>query len=166
MNLGDAAQARTAYAEILASAKAYAPQARIIGASAPELAGEGVEVIIGVSCDPRLGPEPPFGSGGVVVEVYNDVASRRCPITRAEVQAMIAEFKGALLLQGFRGRPVATSRRSRIRWCACRASPCIWKGIWRSSTSIRSWCGRQVGAQRRSTPSSYCAAHSTARGGG
>jgi len=43
----------------------------------------------------------------VVVEVYNDVASRRCPITRAEVQAMIAEFKGALLLQGFRGRPVA-----------------------------------------------------------
>ena len=31
LNLGDAAQVRTAYAEILASAKAYAPQARIIG---------------------------------------------------------------------------------------------------------------------------------------
>jgi hypothetical protein len=32
---------------------------------------------------------------------------RRCPITRAEAQAMIAEVKGARLLQRFRGRPAA-----------------------------------------------------------
>ena len=82
LNLGDAAQVRTAYAEILASAKAYAPQARIIGVSVQEMVGEGVEVIIGVSCDPQLGPVLLFGSGGVMVEVYNDVALRRCPITR------------------------------------------------------------------------------------
>jgi len=105
LNLGDAAQVRTAYAEILASAKAYAPQARIIGVSVQEMVGEGVEVIIGVSCDPQLGPVLLFGSGGVMVEVYNDVALRRCPITRSEAQAMIAEVKGARLLQGFRGRP-------------------------------------------------------------
>ena len=42
-----------------------------------------------------------------MVEVYNDVAVRRCPITRREAQPMIAEVKGARLLQGFRGRPVA-----------------------------------------------------------
>ena len=48
-----------------------------------------------------------FGSGGVMVEVYNDVALRRCPITRSEAQAMIAEVKGARLLRGFRGRPAA-----------------------------------------------------------
>jgi hypothetical protein len=35
------------------------------------------------------------------------VALRRCPITRREAQAMIAEVKGARLLQGFRGRPAA-----------------------------------------------------------
>ena len=107
LNLGDAAQVRTAYAEILASAKAYAPQARIIGVSVQEMVGDGVEVIIGVSCDPQLGPVLLFGSGGVMVEVYNDVALRRCPITRREAQAMIAEVKGARLLQGFRGRPAA-----------------------------------------------------------
>ena len=39
-----------------------------------------------------------FGSGGVMVEIYNDVALRRCPITRPEAQAMIAEVKGARLL--------------------------------------------------------------------
>ena len=89
------------------AANAIAPQARIIGVSVQEMVGEGVEVIIGVSCDPKLGPVLLFGSGGVMVEVYNDVALRRCPITRAEAQAMIAEVKGALLLRGFRVRPAA-----------------------------------------------------------
>jgi acetyltransferase len=107
LNLGDMAQVRTVYAEILANAKAYAPQARITGVSVQEMVGEGVEVIIGVSCDPQLGPVLLFGSGGVMVEVYNDVALRRCPITRSEAQAMIAEVKGARLLQGFRRRPAA-----------------------------------------------------------
>jgi acyl-CoA synthetase (NDP forming) len=72
-----------------------------------EMFGDGVEVIIGVNCDPQLGPVLLFGSGGVMVEVYNDVALRRCPITRSDAQAMIAEVKGARLLQGFRGRPAA-----------------------------------------------------------
>jgi len=107
LNLGDAAHVRTAYAEILASAKAYAPQARIAGVSVQEMVGDGVEVIVGVSCDPQLGPVLLVGSGGVMVEVYNDVALRRCPVTHAEARAMIAEVKGAKLLQGFRGRPPA-----------------------------------------------------------
>jgi hypothetical protein len=51
-------------------------------------------------------------------------ALRRCPITRSE------------------GR--RTSRRSRIPWCACRTSPCTLKDTWRSWTSIRSWCCRQI----------------------
>jgi len=107
LNLGDAAQVRTAWADILASAKAHAPQARINGVSVQEMVGDGVEVIVGVSCDPQLGPVLLFGSGGVMVEVYGDVTLRRCPITWAEAREMIAEVKGARLLQGFRGRPAA-----------------------------------------------------------
>ncbi|MBV9154067.1 MAG: acetate--CoA ligase family protein [Alphaproteobacteria bacterium] len=107
LNLGDAAQVRTAYAEILANAKAHAPQAQITGVSVQEMVRDGVEVIVGVSCDPQLGLVLLFGSGGVMVEVYNDVALRRCPITRSEAQAMIAAVKGARLLRGFRGRPAA-----------------------------------------------------------
>ena len=33
-------------------------QAQIIGVSVQEMVGEGVEVIIGVNCDPQLGPVP------------------------------------------------------------------------------------------------------------
>ena len=113
LNLAGAAQVRAAYAEVMASAKVYDPQAAINGVSVQEMVGEGVEVIVGVSCDPQLGPVLLFGTGGVMVEVYNDVALRRCPITRTEAHAMIAEVKGARLLQGFRGRPAARSRGAR-----------------------------------------------------
>ena len=106
LDLRDAAQVRTAFAEIMANAAAHAPRARTLGVSVQEMV-EGVEVIVGVSCDPQLGPVLLFGSGGVMVEVYDDVALRRCPITCAEAEAMIAEVKGARLLHGFRGRPPA-----------------------------------------------------------
>src|ERR1700759_1581182 len=84
LNLRDAAQVRTAYAEILASAKAYAPQARITGVSVQEMVGDGVEVIVGVSCDPQLGPVLLFGSGGVMVGGDKDVAVRRWPDTGSQ----------------------------------------------------------------------------------
>jgi acetyltransferase len=107
LGLADAAQVRTAYAEIMARAKAYDPRAAITGVSVQEMVGQGVEVIVGVSYDEQLGPILLFGTGGVMVEVYDDVALRRCPITGMEAQAMIAEVKGARLLQSFRGRPAA-----------------------------------------------------------
>jgi acetyltransferase len=107
LNLGDGAHVRAAYAEILANARSWASQVRVTGVSVQGMVREAVEVIVGVSCDPQLGPVLLFGSGGVMVEVYNDVALRRCPITRAEAQAMMAEVKGVKLLQGFRGRPAA-----------------------------------------------------------
>jgi acetyltransferase len=67
----------------------------------------GVEVIVGVKYDAQLGPMLLFGSGGVMVEVYNDVALRHCPIARSEALNMVAEVKGAQLLRGFRGKPPA-----------------------------------------------------------
>ena len=107
LGVRDAEQVRTAYADILARAAAYAPNASISGVLVQEMVTEGVEVIVGVSYDAQIGPTLLFGSGGVMVEVYNDVALRRCPITQAEAHAMLSDVKGARLLHGFRGRPVA-----------------------------------------------------------
>ena len=107
LNLCDVAQVRAAHAEVLANAKTHSPQARIVGVSVQEMVRDGVEVIVGVSYDPQLGPMLLFGSGGVMVEVYNDVSLRHCPITHSEAQSMIAEVKGSRLLQGFRGKPAA-----------------------------------------------------------
>ena len=107
LGLRNAEEAQAAYAEIMANAAKHAANAKINGAIVQEMVTGGVEVIVGVSYDAQLGPMLLFGSGGVMVEVYNDVALRHCPITRSEAVEMIAEVKGAKLLRGFRGQPPA-----------------------------------------------------------
>ena len=105
LNLGDAAAVRAAFDEITANARRYAPEARIDGVTVQEMVSGGVETIVGISYDAQLGPALLFGIGGVMVEVYNDVALRLCPITRDDALDLIGEVKGARLLQGFRGAP-------------------------------------------------------------
>jgi acetyltransferase len=107
LGLGDADAVRHAYDEIMASAALHAPNAAIAGVLVQEMVTGAAEVIVGVSYDAQLGPMLLFGSGGVLVEVFGDVAHRHCPIDRADAHAMIAEVKGAKLLRGFRGRPAA-----------------------------------------------------------
>ena len=107
LGLADANQVRAAFAEVMASARTYAPNAAINGVSVQDMVLDAVEVIVGVSYDNQLGPVLLFGAGGILVEVYHDVALRLCPITLEEALAMVSEVKGARLLQGFRGRPAA-----------------------------------------------------------
>ncbi|GIT44988.1 MAG: hypothetical protein Ct9H300mP11_29240 [Chloroflexota bacterium] len=48
-----------------------------------------------------------FGSGGVLVEVYNDIALRLCPLDESDAFEMISEVKGARLLKDSAGaRPL------------------------------------------------------------
>jgi len=64
---------------------------------------EAVEVILGVTKDPSFGPVVVFGLGGIWVELLKDTTLRIPPIAPEEARAMIAEIKGRLLLEGFRG---------------------------------------------------------------
>ena len=108
LGLQDEAAVRSAYEEIMANAAtAGAVGDGINGVSVQEMVMDAVEVIVGVSYDSQLGATILFGSGGVMVEVYNDVALRLCPIDESDALEMISEVKGARLLEGFRGRPAA-----------------------------------------------------------
>ena len=108
LGLQDEAAVRLAYDEIMSNAAiAGAVGDGINGVSVQEMVVDAVEVIVGVSYDSQLGPTLLFGSGGVMVEVYNDVALRLCPIDEHDALEMIADVKGARLLEGFRGRPAA-----------------------------------------------------------
>jgi acetate---CoA ligase (ADP-forming) len=69
-----------------------------------KMAPSGCEMIIGGRNDPEFGPVVLCGSGGIFVEVYNDVAVRIAPIDEEMARAMISELKGAVILKGFRGR--------------------------------------------------------------
>jgi acyl-CoA synthetase (NDP forming) len=88
----------------MARAAAFAPRAHVEGVVVQEMVTNAVEVIVGVAQDELLGPMLMFGSGGVLVDVYQDVALRRCPITTHEALEMISEVRGARLLRGYRGR--------------------------------------------------------------
>lgn len=93
-------------AAVEAAAEAMPPAAE--GYLVEEMAATGVEIALGGYRHPRFGPVLMAGMGGVLVELLDDVAFRVCPIDRADAESMLAELKGARLLEGFRGRPPAT----------------------------------------------------------
>lgn len=66
-----------------------------------------VEVIVGCTRDPNLGPVVMVGLGGTQVEVYRDVVFRLAPIAPAEARDMLAQLRGKRMFEGFRGRPPA-----------------------------------------------------------
>jgi acyl-CoA synthetase (NDP forming) len=70
-----------------------------------EMIPSGREIVIGGLTDPQFGPIMMVGLGGIFVELIKDVSFRVCPITAAEASEMIAELKGAALLDGMRGEP-------------------------------------------------------------
>jgi acetyltransferase len=100
LGLADAAQVSNAYADVTA-------RAGVTDVLVQEMVTNGVEVIVGVNVDEQLGPILVLGSGGVLVEIYQDVALRRCPIDYHDAEAMIGGIRASRLLDGYRGRLAA-----------------------------------------------------------
>jgi acyl-CoA synthetase (NDP forming) len=74
------------------------------GALVAAMAPPGQEVIIGVTRDLQFGHAVMFGLGGIMVEVMKDVSFRIVPLTGKDAAEMVAEIRGARVLQGVRGR--------------------------------------------------------------
>ena len=83
----------------------FLPDATIDGVLMEEMAGDGVEVIIGGSRDEKFGPMIMFGIGGRMVEVWKDVNFRLAPMWRASATRMIRQIRGYKLFEGVRGAP-------------------------------------------------------------
>jgi acetyltransferase len=107
LDVRDADAARTGFEAIMARARAAQPHARLRGVLIQQMLRGGQEVIIGVQRDPTFGPLVMFGLGGILVEVLADVSFRLAPLTRQDAEEMIAEVRGARLLDGVRGQPPA-----------------------------------------------------------
>lgn len=69
------------------------------------LVGDAVEMFIGAKKDPVFGQMVVVGIGGIFIEVFNDAAMRKAPVTAEEATNMIRELRGAKILQGARGKP-------------------------------------------------------------
>ena len=62
----------------------------------------GLELVLGVNCDPEMGLVVMAGSGGVLLELAKDVAFAVPPITRDKALAMIERTHAARLMRGYR----------------------------------------------------------------
>lgn len=107
VGLSSEQEVERAFEEVMANARAYRPDARILGVTVSQYVPQGTEVIIGGMKDPTFGPVVMFGLGGIWVEVLKDVSFRLAPLERADAQEMIEEIKGFPVLKGLRGKPRA-----------------------------------------------------------
>lgn len=70
-----------------------------------EMTRDAQELVVGGFHDASFGPVVMLGSGGILLEVMEDVTFRICPIDAAEARSMLDELRGISLLTGFRGKP-------------------------------------------------------------
>jgi acetyl coenzyme A synthetase (ADP forming)-like protein len=91
------------FATILANAKAYNADAKILGVQVQQMLTSGQEVIIGSVSDQTFGKVVAFGLGGVLVEVLKDVTFRLAPTSTEEALSMVDGIAAAEILNGVRG---------------------------------------------------------------
>lgn len=96
---------RDAFADIIANARAWAPDARIEGVLVQEMVPGGQEMLLGLTRDITFGPVLTIGFGGTLVEVLRDVTFRLPPVTAAEATEALESLRLAPLLHGHRGAP-------------------------------------------------------------
>ena len=65
------------------------------------------EIIVGAKRDPSFGPAVLVGSGGIMVEVLQDVRLHLAPVDAKDANNMIKQLKGAKILGAFRGMRAA-----------------------------------------------------------
>ena len=81
-----------------------APDARMRGIYIEQMAVHGLEVVLGMTCDPQFGPLLMFGLGGIFVDVLKDASCYLAPITADEAMQMLSETRSYALLKGARGQ--------------------------------------------------------------
>ena len=105
VGVANAKEVKTVFNQILKNVKKYDKKAEIKGVLLEKMVPKGVEMIVGLQVDPQFGPVIMAGLGGVMTEVFKDVAWRMLPITVADAKSMIEELKSSKLFKGFRGSP-------------------------------------------------------------
>lgn len=98
---GDVERAAARMLDVVAQSN---PDASIDGLLVSPMRSEGTELLLGVVRDSIWGLMMAVGLGGVWVEVLDDVALARLPVSRERGLEMLGSLKGGALLRGARNR--------------------------------------------------------------
>jgi acetyltransferase len=106
LHLAGADAARGAYHAIETSVRKKVGAEHFLGVTVqPMIALDGYELILGSSLDPQFGPVLLFGSGGQLVEIYQDRALAFPPLTTTLARRMMEQTRIFTALKGVPGRP-------------------------------------------------------------
>jgi acetyltransferase len=70
-----------------------------------ETVSDGLELVLGANRDPEVGPVILFGTGGVALELYRDVALSAPVAAERDAIALIERTRAGTLVGGYRGKP-------------------------------------------------------------
>ncbi len=104
VNLNSATQVRTAFDDITARVKKLKNKPKLDGILIAQQVRADIELVIGASLDPEMGPVVLFGTGGVDIELLKDVALAGAPIDAAEATRLIGRTKAGVKIRGYRGK--------------------------------------------------------------
>ncbi|MBU3737806.1 MAG: acetate--CoA ligase family protein [Rhodoferax sp.] len=107
LNVRDEAEVRAAFERLVASARRFAPEARIAGVLVQEMVSGGVEVLVGLARHPPFGLGLTVGPGGVFVELTGGHALDLLPLDVDAARELIETTPLHRLLAGYRGGPVS-----------------------------------------------------------
>ncbi|MBQ2832613.1 acetate--CoA ligase alpha subunit [Methanobrevibacter sp.] len=97
-------EAKAAYDEIIANAKAAHPDIIPDGVEVQKMMDSGEEVIVGMIKDKQFGPMIAFGMGGIYVNLIEDVSFNLAKgLSSQEIDEQIESTKVSKLLEGYRG---------------------------------------------------------------
>jgi len=104
LNISSPEEVRDTFDLLTLRVSRRAPEARVRGIYIEEMCLHGLEVVLGLTCDPQFGPLLMFGLGGIFVDVLKDVSCYLAPITADEAMQMLAETRSYAMLKGARGQ--------------------------------------------------------------
>jgi acetyltransferase len=105
LNLPDAASVRDAFVQIRENVRTAAGEGHFQGVTVQPFAKhEGYELILGSSLDPQFGPVLLFGTGGQLVEVFQDRSLALPPLNTTLARRMMEQTRIYKALKGVRGR--------------------------------------------------------------
>jgi len=96
---------RAGLRRMLATVRERRPDAKLEGFSIQEMRRGLAEVLIGYRVDPQVGPTIAVGAGGVLAEIYRDVAVAMAPVSVETARSMIEQVRGLAPLRGYRNLP-------------------------------------------------------------
>jgi acyl-CoA synthetase (NDP forming) len=105
LNLSSAAEVKKAFNDISARVKRLKNKPKLEGILIAQQVKADLELVVGASLDPEMGPVVLFGTGGIDIELMKDVALAGAPLDAEEAKKLISRTKAGVKLRGYRGKP-------------------------------------------------------------